>query len=113
MVYTTRARTGDIIPCQVAWTDEMGRPVVVNAPTATLFHYVGAVKTVLEANILMTATADAHRFIHTFVIPEGHEGSMLYVDFIGTLDSDATEVRVEQIIWVDAPLDEQRIRASF
>ena len=113
-VYVTQAKEGDVHPFQIAWTDELGRPLAVESVVVNFFYYLGGVKTAIgDANIPMTATGQSYRYISLLTIPTGYAGKLIYCEFSATLTADNTALVAEQVCQVSAALGEQRIFTTF
>ena len=100
MNYNTFAHIGDSVPCQAVWLDSNHKPLDVQNVTATLFNYVGDVKTIIDGPQNMIATDQAHRFLYRFEISENVLGQTIYVAFEAELVADNSMVYGEMSIYV-------------
>ena len=103
---------GKSVPCSVAWTDSIGRPLEVEDVQASLYTYNGNVRSVLIEPALMVQTDQTHRYILRFMIPEGYLGKYLYVEFTATLISDNSALSSDLILYVIDPLSDGGITPS-
>jgi len=112
-----RARGGDNHLSVSIWTDEIGRPLVVEQVTATLFYLdgdQGGARSVLEGPIAMNVADKGHRYISIFALPESdYNGKTLYVDFDAVLSADGSTLHMMEVIEVDEPLSNQSMKVSF
>jgi hypothetical protein len=102
MSYSTFAHIGDSVPCQIVWLGSDNKPLNIQSVTATLFNYVGDVKTVISGPNNMVATDQAHRFIYRFEIPSSVLGQTIYVSFVAELVADNTTIYDEMSIYVSS-----------
>jgi len=103
---------GKSVPCPIAWTDELGRPLDVEGVEASLYTYVGNVRTILQEPAVMVQTDQPHRYVLRFTIPEGYLGKYLYVGFSATLISDNSTLYADMILYVIDPLSDGGITPS-
>jgi hypothetical protein len=105
MIYShTRAKVLDSVPCQVSWLGSDNKPIVVNNVTATLFRYVGLVKTTISGPVAMGATDQAHRYITKFVVPADASGQTLFVEFTAEVVADGSTIYGEMTLSIDPPV---------
>lgn len=102
MIYNTLAHIGDTIPSQVAWLGSDLKPLDVQNVEATLFHYVGDVRTVLNGPNAMVVTDQDHRFVYRFTIPDSVLGQTIFVEFKAELVADESLIYGEQSISVSS-----------
>lgn len=102
MSYNTLAHIGDSVPCHVSWLGSDHKPLDVQNVTATLFNYVGDVRTILDGPNAMVATDQAHSFVYRFEIPETVLGQTIYVSFQAELVADNSAIYEEMLIYVSA-----------
>ena len=114
MSYTLQVKEGGVVPLQVAWLDELGRPLSVQNVTYTVFSYVGGVRTeITDANLPMGATDQDYRFLIQYEIPEGYAGNTIFVELKSELIADNTTLIRELILQVSKDVSSQRILTSF
>jgi len=114
MSYSMQVIEGKIVPLQIAWLDELGRPLSVQNVTYTVFNYVGGVRTeITDANLPMGATDQDYRFLIQYEIPEGYVGNTIFVELKSELIADGTTLIRELILQVSKDTSNQRILTSF
>ena len=101
ITYSSQANVSDSHPCQVSWVGYDNKPLSVSNVTATLFKYVGVVRTVVSGPVAMQQTDQTHRYITKMEIPSDTAGSILFVEYEATLVADDSVVKAEQIISVN------------
>jgi hypothetical protein len=99
----TRAKTLESLPCQVVWLGSDLKPLAVKNVQATLFKYVGVVRTIISGPVAMSPTDQNHRFITKFVIPNDVSGTTIFVEYSAQLEADDSVVYSEQTIAIDPP----------
>ena len=102
MIYNTLANIGDSVPCQISWLGSDSKPLSVENVEATLFNYVGDVRTVLSGPTAMVATDQDHRFVLRFDVPSSVLGQTIFVEFKASLVADGSLVYGEQTISVSS-----------
>ncbi len=102
MTYNTFAHIGDSVPCQISWLGSDSKPLNVQNVQATLFHYIGNVRTVLSGPTDMTVTDQAHRYLLRFDIPSTVLGQTVFVEFKAELVADNSVIYGEQTISVSS-----------
>ena len=102
MPYSTFAHIGDSVPCQVSWLGSDHKPLNVQNVNATLFNYMGDVRTIIDGPNVMIATDEGHRFVYRFDIPETVLGQTIYVSFEAELVADNSTIYDEMSITVSA-----------
>lgn len=114
---TLRARGGENVVPLAVWTDGKGLPLSVSQVTVTLIYLdgdQGGAKTIIEGPIAMTQIDGGHTFFSVIALPEQtYDGKVLYLDFNAELDDDGSALNKVEILWVDAPLDNQTMKVSF
>ena len=100
MSYNTLAHIGDTVPCQVCWVGADKKPINVQNTTATLFHYVDNVRTILDGPNAMVATDHPYRFVYSFLIPSSVLGQTVYVSFEAELVADNSLLTDQMSIYV-------------
>lgn len=112
--YTTRAREGESHPLQVAWCDEIGRPLAVQNVVYNVFYYVGAVRTALsDPDVPMVVTDQAYRFISQYEVPEGLAGYTLFVEYKAELVADGSTLVCDQVVQIEKAISSQKLFTSF
>ena len=101
IVYNTKAKVNDSIPCHITWVDGDGKPLSVKNPRITIFYYLGVVRTELLALTNMQATDKDYRFITRYVIPESTANTTIFIEYSAQLNADDSEVIAEQTVYVE------------
>lgn len=114
MSITTRAREGESHPLQVAWKDELGRPLDVQNVVCNVFYYVGAARTIIsDPDLPMVVTDQDYRYVTQFEIAEGLAGSILFVEYKAELVADGTTLIADQAIQIEKAVTSQKLFTSF